>query len=424
MFVDGNPPHWIRMVGTGRPDVKGNIKVGDIFEKGERENDGHGICMWGRYMVYHWMGRPIEWNAKRWKATEAAVNWIKWQLDTDTIRPGKRKDVLFTESECAFNSYDIYSSYNCLHGLKLSIRFADQLGKKDKVTEWTTLYERLRKGILNNLVDSSEYGPIWHTERNTDWQDHAHKLVHLQLSTEGFTYTPLQDYARGDVLDKKYLEIDLNSYRFLMKDKNYNCLRMYGYGQGMMTQSALLLDQMQDATKFINMMVTYAYLPKLEGWTAPEGIIVHKSGKYYLPVNGYMGQDSHLADSQKALRLMLGIDDNDPDHLRIIPRFPSEWSDMSIAEYPVLTGLKRQKCQYSYTRDNNQQIFQIKFEEPVNKFSIRLGPLPVDKKVKQVTNNSKKIKYQTVSSGDSRWVWVTNMNGKQSDIKILLADMK
>jgi hypothetical protein len=84
-----------------------------------------------------------------------------------------------------------------------------------------------------------------------------------------------------------------------MKDKNYTCLRSYGYGQGMMTQAALLLDEMNDAENFINLLVTHCYLPRLEGWTAPEGIILHKSGEYWVPVNGYLGQDSHLADSQK-----------------------------------------------------------------------------------------------------------------------------
>jgi len=425
LFADANPPHWIRIVGVDNlPGIYVNRKVGKIIETGNRENDGHGICMWGRYMVYHWMGRPLEWNQKRWKATEAAVTWIKWQLDSDTIFPGKRKDILFTESECAHSSYDIYSSFNCLHGIKLYIRMAEQLGKTGKVNEWTVLYNRLRNGILENLVDSSEYGTIWHTERQCDWQDHAHKLVHLQLATEGDTYTPLQDYATGNRLDRKYLDIDINTYNFLMKDRNYNCLRMYGYGQGMMTQSALLLDQMQDATEFINLMVTYAYLPKLDGWTAPEGIIVHKSGKYYLPVNGYLGQDSHLADSQKALRLMLGIDDNNPGHLRIIPRFPADWSRISIADYPVLTGGKRQKCSYSYIRDNKQQTFQIKFEEPVNNFSVRLGPLPADKTIKKVSNKKEEIQYHILDSGDSRWIWVENINGIEVNIKILFESLQ
>jgi len=422
-FTDANPPHWVRSVGEGKSaSASVNRHVGDILEQGNRENDGHGICMWGRYMVYHWMGRPVEWNKHHWDATEAAVNWIKWQLNTDTIFPGKRKDVLFTESECALGSYDIYSSYNCLHGLKLSIRMAEQLKKTEKVKEWTDLYNRLQKGILENLVDSSEFGPIWHTEKNCNWQDHAHKLVHLQLATEGDTYTPLQDDAATGGMERKFQDIDINSYRYLMKDKNYDCLRMYGYGQGMMAQSALLLDQMLDATEFINRMVTYAYLPKFEGWSAPEGIIVHKSGNYYLPVNGYMGQDSHLADSQKALRLMLGIDDNKPDHLRIIPRFPAEWKEMSIEDYLVLTGKKRQKCSYSYSRHDDYQTFKLIFNEPVNSFCVRLGPLPDSKKIKRVTNKGKERKFRILSSGDSQWAWIENMNGNECDIKVSFTD--
>src|SRR5207244_5046601 len=169
----------------------------------------------------------------------------------------------------------------------LSIRLAEQIGRSDAVRRWKTLHARLRQGILDNLVDQSAAGPVWHTEPDCEWQDHAHKLVHIHLATEGDSFAPLQDYAAGDEIDRMYLQISRNSYRFLMKDRNYDCLRMFGYGQGMMTQAALLLDEMSDAEQFINMMMTYYYLPRLGGWAAPEGIIVHRTGKYYLPVHGY-----------------------------------------------------------------------------------------------------------------------------------------
>jgi len=220
LMHDGNPPHWIRQAGWFDYQFP-DRKVGNVTEKGNRENDGHGICMWGRYMVWHWLGRPIEWNTRHFAATQAAVDWIQWQLDTDTIFPGTRKDVLYTESECAHNNYEIYSSYNCLHGLKLSIEMAKQLGRDDLVEKWQKLFSRLQKGILDNLTIQSEFGPIWYTDPTTDWQDHSQKLVHIQLASDGITYTPLQDYEKAGGLEKKYLEIDQNSYRFLMKDKNY-----------------------------------------------------------------------------------------------------------------------------------------------------------------------------------------------------------
>jgi hypothetical protein len=419
LFADATPPHWIRVPGSGRgSEGFSKRRIGDVDETGNRENDGHGICMWGRYMVWHWLGRSAEWNQRRFAATQAAVEWIQWQLDTDTLFPGTRKDVLCTESECAHGGYDIYSSYNCLHGIKLSVRMAEQLGRVDLVEKWNKLYIRLRQGILDHLVDATEFGPVWHTDPLCDWQDHAHKLVHIQLATEGDTFTPLQDYARGDDTDRRYLEISRNTYRFLMREKNYNCLRMYGYGQGMMTQAALLMDEMADAEGFINSLVDHCYLIHMEGWLGPEGIILHRSGKYYLPVNGYMGQDSHVADSTKALRLMLGVDDNDPDHLRLVPRFPSSWEKASISDWPVLIGSSRQRLAYTFSRSPNEIAFQYQLDRPFNKLSVRLGPIPISARVISANFNGCSIPFEVLVSGDSQWVWIHEVDEKSGLLSV------
>lgn len=419
LMTEANPPHWNRVAGAPTFDTAKRM-VGETEERGNRENDGHGICMWGRYMVWHWQGQPRDWNEKHWIATKAAVDWIQWQLDTDTLFPGKRKDVLYTESECSHGDYEIYSTYNCLHGVGLSIRMAQQLGKQDEVQKWTALYNRLRKGILENLTDTSKFGPIWHTYPNTDWQDHAHKLAPIQLATEGISYTPLQHYAASDELDQKILEISRNTYKFLMKQKNYNCLRMFGYGQGMMTQSALLLDEMNDAEQFLNTMLTHCYLPKYSGWASPEGIIVHRDGKYYLPVNGYLGQDSHAADSTKAVRLTLGIDDNNPAELRMVPRYPDGWNEMSIAKYPVLTGASRQQISYQYLRSAASQSFSFQLSQRASAVSVRLGPIPAGKQVTGVTLDGSKYPFETQQSGDSSWVWIRGINSQSGQIVLAL----
>ena len=417
LLTEAKPPHWNRIAGSKQ--FTGSRRVGDFVEEGNRENDGHGICMWGRYMAWYWSGRPKDWNEKRWKATEAAVNWIQWQLDTEKQFPNRGKDVLYTESECAPAGYDIYSSYNCLHGLKLSIRMAEQLGKTETVAKWQALHERLRQGILKHLVDKPG---IWHTERNCHWQDLAHAMVPITLASDGDSFTPLQDYAKGDETDRKYLEISRATYRHLMQSKNYNCIRMYGYGQGYMTQAALLLDEMTDVEGFVNMLVRHAYLPHMAGWACPEGIILHRSGKYYLPVNGYAGQDIHVAEATKAMRLMLGVDDNDPDHTRFVPRYPSSWTQMSIADFPVLTGAKRQKCSYTYARAADKQMFSFTFEEPVSRASVRLGPLPEGRTVQRILVNGKNAEGEILASGDSTWVWIHGLNGKAGSVIAELKD--
>jgi hypothetical protein len=419
LLTEANPPHWNRVAGEPNGDgTKGSTgkQVGDIVETGNRENDGHGICMWGRYMMWWWKNQDIEWNRKHWEATKASVEWIQWQLDTDTLRPGRRVDILYTESECAHGDYDFYSSFNCLHGIKLAVRMAEQLGEDLCVESWQILYNRLANGILNNLRDRTDFGLVWHTEEKTDWQDHAHKLAHLQLAVDGDTYTPLEEYKDG--IDAQYLETDIVTYNYLMKEKNYDCLRMYGYGQGMMSQSALLLDQMEDAEQFINLMVTHNYLPRMGKWISPEGIVTHRSGKYYVPVNGYMGQDSHLADSTKAIRLMLGIDDNRKDCLRLVPRFPMSWTYCAIADYPVLTQDGRGFIRYTIRRDNCSMEIDVSLDQSAC-MDLRLGPFLPDAKAETVKVDNMPCAFEQIHSGDRSWVWVRQLRGKNHTISVI-----
>ena len=188
---------------------------------------------------------------------------------------------------------------------------------------------------------------------------------------------------------------------------------------GMMLQAALLLDEMADVEQFLNKLVTYAYLPQFEGWICPEGIIVHRDGELYLPVNGYLGQDSHLADATKALRVMLGFDDNDPGQLRLVPRYPDSWKSTSVERFPVLTGSTRQLAGYSYQRTDSGQRFSYSFEWPVENLSVRLGPLSSDSV--KVTVNGAGVPVVVEKSGDSLWAWVTGLHEKTGEIELCVS---
>ncbi len=405
LFNYANPPHWNRSMALNPEGYKERM-VGDTLERGNRENDGHGICMWGRYMVWHKRGRSADWNAAHWEATKAACEWLQWQLDVDTVFPGVRKDILYTESECAHGSYDTYSTGNCLHALDLYIRMAEQLGKTEEAARWKALYDRLAAGMLNELLDESDFGPIWHTEEKCDWQDHAHKLVHLQLATEGNTFTPLEDYTKGT--HAAFLEIDKNTYRYLTREGRTDFLRMYGYGQGMMTQAALLMDDMAYAEKLMHMLLTHCYLPRMEGFLAPEGIVTHESGRFYVPVNGYMGLDSHLADSVKSVRLMLGIDDNRTDLIRLVPRFPADWKKAGVQDFPALLNGIPGKISYTITRDEGCFRMEISASTPAA-LDVRVGPF-AEKPAEICEANSKPHNAEPFFSGDSWWAWVKGLD--------------
>jgi hypothetical protein len=461
LFNEASPPHWNRIAGVKENHI--TRKVGEQDEVGNRENDGHGICMWGRYMAWHKSGRPQTLPEKRMKATRAAADWILWQLDTDTLYPGIRKDVLFTDSECAHDTYEIYSSYNCLHGIRLTIRQLRILGDPDHtyLRKLEILENRLANGILDHLTEDSFYGKIWFTEYKTDWQDHAHKLVHLQLASEGITLTPLEDYAVSGGYDAKFLEIDINSYEYLMNQNSANkestdnkvarmenshrqrlfeklgitphteqelagqsrfhYLRMYGYGQGMITQAALLLDRMEDATRFVEMLVNHCYLPKFGRFISPEGIVLHKSHKYYLPVNGYMGQDSHLADSTKAIRLMIGADDNNPDCLRLVPRFPSEFEQIEIRSFPIVTRSGKGTLSYHYIRTMTGHQLQFDLTGEIDETQVRFGPFTSDQSFDKALFNGEIVPFERITSGDSVWVWVKNLEPEDKKNTLILS---
>jgi hypothetical protein len=115
---------------------------------------------------------------------------------------------------------------------------------------------------------------------------------------------------------------------------------------------------------------------------------------------------------------MFGIDDNNPDKLRLIPRYPGTWNQMSLSEIPVLTGNRRQKMNYTYLRQSDRQLFKFGFENHVRNMSIRLGPIPEGREIKHATFDGKEIAFENQISGDSRWVWIKNLNCRTGNVII------
>lgn len=154
---------------------------------------------------------------------------------------------------------------------------------------------------------------------------------------------------------------------------------------------------------------TNLYALEMEGFLAPEGIMTHPCGKFYLPVNGYLGQDAHIADSVKAVRLMLGVDDNKENLIRLIPRFPSSWERCGIDEYPVLTPCGRGKLSYLICRTETSYRMQINLSAP-SPLEVRIGPF--DRRPSDTARiNGENVPLNPYRSGDSWWCMISRING-------------
>ena len=138
-----------------------------------------------------------------------------------------------------------------------------------------------------------------------------------------------------------------------------------GYGQGFVTQAALLLDRMQDATRMLDWAAREIYDPRFGSFIVPEGCEIDPTGRFWYRM-GDLGNGVQEAEIVKALRIMIGVDDTHPNRLRFFPRMPYGWSGMTAERYPVLverggrteTGLLRYKLERS---SDNRMALEIAF---------------------------------------------------------------
>ena len=108
-----------------------------------------------------------------------------------------------------------------------------------------------------------------------------------------------------------------------------------GYGQGFVTQSALLLDRMRDATKMLDWTAKETYDPRFGSYIVPEGCEIDPAGRFWYRI-GDLGNGVQEGEIVKTLRLAIGVDDTQPDRLQFYPRMPYGWNEMAVEKYPIL----------------------------------------------------------------------------------------
>jgi hypothetical protein len=163
------------------------------------------------------------------------------------------------------------------------------------------------------------------------------------------------------------------------------------YGQGYAMQAMLLMDSLNMMSKAVDFFALQTYQPV-------QGYIVHRKSPYYIYERMYSpdapGKTEivegcgalnlvNVTEHLKVGRLMIGIDDSDPDTLKIIPRIPTSWSGYSASGWPA------------YTR-NGISYINIEYNNTCNKISVK-STLPI--KVLQIRIPFKKD-----------WKWITKEN--------------
>lgn len=172
------------------------------------------------------------------------------------------------------------------------------------------------------------------------------------------------------------------------------------YGQGYATQVMLLSDSIEMASKAIGFFARHTYQPI-------PGYIVHRKSPYFIYERMYSPDAPgkvkivegcgalnlvNVTEQLKVGRLMIGIDDSDPDTLKLIPRIPSSWKGYIASGWPAYTRSGVSYLDIKYERKGDNISLKLKSSLPIKVIMVRLP-------------------------SDKGWSWISNKDCKKMSIK-------
>jgi hypothetical protein len=383
------PPHWSMLV--NRP------------KSSSFENDGQGLTILSLYRLWQRLPDREAWLRNRWPDVKAAGDWILWQFAHPEIS-GARDGLLHTTGESANgDGYSVYPDAVCMFALEALARMGDSIGDTDSAQQWRERAEQMRKAITGHYIDTDpKYGRVW-TLNDSNWIDQSSVLGPLIFQADDLGFAPEDSIPEWHAV---------NEATYLRLIETYKPFGFYGqamgYGQGFVTQSALLLDRMRDATQMLDWAAKEIYDPRDGSFIVPEGVQIDPTGRFWYKI-GDLGNGVQEGEIVKMLRLVIGVDDTQPERLQLFPRMPYDWSVMAIKEYP-LTFVSEGKLQtaflnYKLNRSGNEMALRISSDKDIGPIAVRLGPFARQPQLRSVHINGKFPVGATVQhSGDSWWI--------------------
>jgi hypothetical protein len=396
------PPHWNRVI--NHPDFAQPF-----------ENDGHGLIALFIYKLWQRVPDRDAWLRARWPDVKAAGDWIPWQFDHADVT-GAKDGVLYTTGESAAGKgYSVYPDAVCMTALEALAQMADSIGESQSATLWRDRVTKMRAAIpASYAITDPKYGRVW-TLDYAGWPNQSTVLGPLIFLADYRGFAPQDD-------DPTWRSINEAAYQRLID--TYRPFGFYGwamgYGQGFVTQAALLLDRMKDVTPMLNWTARETWDAQIHSFVVPEGVQVTPDGRYVFRT-GDQGNGVQEAEIVKIFRLLIGVDDIQPERLRIMPRLPYGWSEIAVSKYPALVEHNGSRetalLHYDLRRTGHSLSLDISADRPLGPVSMRLGPFEKQPAAADVLVNSKHptdakpSQFKIEQSGDSWWVSFTTLIG-------------
>ena len=399
------PPHWGDLANSPRnPSF---------------ENDGQGLTTMFIYKLWQRLPDRNAWLRAHWTDVQGLGDWILWQFAHPEIS-GATNGLLHTTGESSNgNGYAPYPDSACMNALRALADMADSIGKTNSARSWRTraglMQDAIGKGYL---IHDPKYGPVW-TLDYANWSYDSSVLGPLIFLAD------YQGFAPQDENDD-WRFIDEGTYRRLIDTfRPYQPFGFYGkamgYGQGFVTQSALLLDRMHDATTMLDWDAKEIYDPRFnqfDHFVVSEGVQISPDGRYWYRF-GDLGNGVQEGETIKTLRLVIGVDDTHPGppsvgparegRLKFYPRMPYDWNEIAVEKYPVVfedSGkMETAFLRYMLKRAGHRMELKMSADHDLGIVGMRLGPFEKRPKSSDVRVNGQPPSDAVILySGDSWWV--------------------
>jgi hypothetical protein len=392
--IDGSavPPHFSMFV--DRPN------------RGSYENDGHGLTTLFLFKLWQRLPDRDQWLRGHWTEVKGLGDWILWQFAHPEISEATN-GLLHTISESSGgNGYSVYPDSICMYALRGLAVMAGSIGETNSAALWLARADKMHDAITEHYtINDPKYGRVW-TLEHSGWPNKSTVLGPLIFLADYEGWAPEDEHDGWRAVNEASYQRLVDTYRPF---GFYG--QAMGYGQGFVTQSAMLLDRMRDATTMLGWAAREIYDPRFnqyDHFIVPEGVQISPSGKYWYRI-GDLGNGVQEAEIVKALRLVIGVDDTRPERLQFYPRMPYHWNEIAVTDYPLLYEnagkMTAAHVTYKLKRAGSRMNLEIKADNELGPVPVRLGPFAKQPSASNVRVNGKIPDGATVEhSGDSWWI--------------------
>jgi hypothetical protein len=310
------------------------------------------------------------------------------------------------------------------YALHAAARFQHAVGEKDLAEQYVSSAEQISANMLR-FLRAEDGSWLWAIDLTTLQPDP--RVINdifnkgfgglngvLSMCADVLGFTPLTSRWSGLAPSQRTFQALLETPKRKAMFQKYGIWTQFddlwggyntspSYGHCYATQAMLLMDELEMAGKAVDFLASMTYQP-LDGNKIDRDSPYYFYERFYLPellqiwpelirqdanmpgwiASGFNGENFdqgcgalnlvNVAEPLKIARLILGLDDSDPAHLRWIPRLPAGWQGMEAPDWPVLTSHGLVRAALRAERQGDQLQIKVASAQGQPKFdlSVRL----------------------------------------------------